>query len=254
MSGFVRNSMVNARLIIDRGSGPMNMAVDEALLLSAPRTGPTLRFYQWEQPTLSLGYFQSADERWRHEASSGCTLVRRSTGGGAILHDLELTYSFVMPVSQQDKSAAQPLYYAFHETLVQALADLNIEATLVLRQPLQQIGQGEPFLCFQRQSVGDVLTAGSKICGSAQRRQKEALLQHGSVLLRRSSFAPELPGIADLAATSVSAEELAEIWLPRLERRLDFHFQACSLNVVEHSTAKRLAEDRFGADSWSLRR
>ncbi|MBC7853433.1 MAG: lipoate--protein ligase family protein [Pirellulaceae bacterium] len=246
--------MSTARLIIDRQSGPMNMAVDEALLLSSPRSGPTLRFYQWEHPTLTLGYFQSAVDRWRHEASSGCPLVRRSTGGGAILHDQELTYSFVMPVSQQDKSAAQPLYFAFHETLIQALADLNIEATLVLQQPLQQVGQGEPFLCFQRLSAGDVLTAGSKICGSAQRRQKEALLQHGSVLLRRSGFAPELPGIADLAATSASAEELAEIWLPRLESRLDFHFQASSLNAVEHSAAQRLAEDRFGADSWSLRR
>lgn len=232
----------------------MNMAVDEALLLSAPRSGPTLHFYQWEQPTLSLGYFQSADERFQHGASSGCPVVRRSTGGGAILHDQELTYSFVMPVSQQDKTAAQPLYYAFHETLVQALAKLNIEATLVLQQPLQQIDQVEPFLCFQRRTPGDVLMAGSKICGSAQRRQKEALLQHGSVLLRRSSFAPDLPGIADLAAASVSAEELTEIWLPLLEGRLNFHFQAGSLNPLERATAERLAEDRFGADSWSLRR
>lgn len=246
--------MSTVRLIIDRGTGPINMAVDEALLLSAPRSGPTLRFYQWEQPTLSLGYFQSADDRFQHEASSDCPIVRRSTGGGSILHDQELTYSFVMPVSQQDKSAAQPLYYAFHETLVQALAQRNVVATLVLQQPLQQIGQVEPFLCFKRHSVGDVLIAGSKICGSAQRRQKEALLQHGSVLLRRSRFAPDLPGIADLAVTSISAEELAEVWLPLLEGRLNIHFQAGSLNPVEQSTAQRLAEDRFGADSWSLRR
>src|SRR6185436_21089599 len=140
--------MKSARFIHDKQRGPMNMAVDEALLLSAPRFGPTLRFYQWEEPTLSLGYFQSAAERSQHEASAACPIVRRSTGGGAILHHHELTYSLVTPVSQQDKTASQPLYYAFHETLVEALAELNIEATLFLEESLQQIAHVEPFLCF----------------------------------------------------------------------------------------------------------
>jgi lipoate-protein ligase A len=246
--------MSTARLIIDRWSGPMNMAVDEVLLLSASRTGPTLRLYQWEEPTLSLGYFQSAAESSVHEASAGCPIVRRSTGGGAILHHHELTYSLVTPAGPQDKAAFQPLYYAFHETLVEALAELNIVAALFVDQPLQPISQAEPFFCFQRRAAGDVLLAMSKICGSAQRRRKEALLQHGSVLLRRSPFAPGLPGIADLAAVSLTVEKLAEIWLPRLEKRLDLHFRPGILSRSERSLAERLKVDRFGADSWSLRR
>ena len=246
--------MNSARLISDKHHGPMNMAVDEALLLSAPRSGPTLRFYQWEEPTLSLGYFQSAAERTEHEASAGCPIVRRSTGGGAILHHLELTYSFVIPLSQQDKSASEPLYFAFHETLIEALAELSVQATLFPKQPFQPAGHLEPFLCFQRRSAGDVLMAGAKVCGSAQRRQKEALLQHGSVLLRRSEFAPELPGIADLTKAVLTAEKLAECWLPRLEMRLELSFQPGELTSLERSTAERLAEDRFGADSWSSRR
>ena len=247
--------MQPARLIIDKHCGPMNMAVDEALLLSAPRSGPTLRFYQWGEPTLSVGYFQNAAERSQHEASAACPIVRRSTGGGAILHHYELTYSFVVPVSQrQDKSSSQPLYYAFHETLVETFAELCIEATLFLEESLQQIVHAEPFLCFQRRAPGDVLQANAKICGSAQRRQKEALLQHGSVLLRRSDFAPELPGIEDLTKVPLTAEKLAEIWLPRLEKRLELSFQTGGLQPLERSIAERLAEDRFGADSWSSRR
>ena len=246
--------MNSARLISDKHHGPMNMAVDEALLLSAPRSGSTLRFYQWEEPTLSLGYFQSAAERSQHEASAGCPIVRRSTGGGAILHHHELTYSFVTPLSQRDKSASEPLYLAFHETLIEAFAELSIQATLFPNKSFQQTGDFEPFLCFQRRSAGDVLHAGAKICGSAQRRQKEALLQHGSVLLRRSEFGPELPGIADLSKVVLTAEKLAESWLPRLENRLELHFQPGELTPLERSTADRLAEDRFGADSWSSRR
>ncbi len=247
--------MKPARLIIDKQRGPMNMAVDEALLLSAPHSGPTLRFYQWEEPTLSLGYFQSAAERSQHEASAACPIVRRSTGGGAILHHHDLTYSFVTPANQrQDKSASQPLYYAFHETLIEALAELSVRATLFPDEPLQQIGHAEPFLCFQRRATGDVLQSNTKVCGSAQRRQKEAMLQHGSVLLRRSDFAPELPGIEDLTKVPLTAEKLAEIWLPRLEKRLELSFQTGGLQPLERSTAERLAEDRFGTDSWSFRR
>lgn len=246
--------MSTARLIIDKQCGPMNMAVDEALLVSAPLCGPTLRFYQWKEPTLSLGYFQNVAERSQHAASTGCPIVRRSTGGGAILHDQELTYSFVVPASSQDKAVAQPLYYAFHETLVSALWQSGIEANLFSGDLPALTGQPEPFLCFQRRAMGDVILGGEKVCGSAQRRQKEALLQHGSVLFQRSIFAPELGGITDLSGSSLSWERLIEMWIPLLEKRLEMRFSRQELSLAEHSAAQRLADDRFGADSWSLRR
>ncbi len=246
--------MSTARLIIDKHSGPMNMAVDEALLLSAPRSGPTLRFYQWQEPTLSLGYFQNVAERSKHQASANCPIVRRSTGGGAILHDQELTYSFVLPVNSQDKAVAQPLYYAFHETLVLAFEQFGIQSNLFPDEPLAQIGEREPFLCFQRRAVGDVILGGEKICGSAQRRQKEALLQHGSVLFQRSIFAPELGGVVDLSVSDVDFERLVGAWVPLLEERLRLRFSYEILSPEEGSVAERLAEDRFGTDSWSLRR
>jgi hypothetical protein len=90
---------VDIRLIIDPPqNGAWNMAVDEALLLDAIEDGSaTLRFYQWSEPTLSLGYFQRYADRNQHHASRNCAIVRRQSGGGAILHDRELTYSLVLP-------------------------------------------------------------------------------------------------------------------------------------------------------------
>ena len=90
---------MDTRLIIDRPlPGAWNMAVDEALLLDASENGSaSLRFYGWNAPTLSLGYFQRYDDRDLHAASRDCAVVRRQTGGGAILHDRELTYSLVLP-------------------------------------------------------------------------------------------------------------------------------------------------------------
>src|SRR5687767_6703039 len=100
--------MPTARLIIDPpAEGSWNMAVDEALLESAADSGEiTLRFYEWSRATLSLGYFQSHAERSGHTASLACPMVRRSTGGGAIVHDQELTYSLVVPMDGRSHSAA----------------------------------------------------------------------------------------------------------------------------------------------------
>src|SRR5687767_13677741 len=94
--------MPTLRLLIDPpASGAWNMAVDEALLASAAAGVATLRFYTWSQPTLSLGYFQHAHQRDAHAASRSCPLVRRASGGGAILHDRELTYSLAVPLRQR---------------------------------------------------------------------------------------------------------------------------------------------------------
>ena len=94
--------MGKARVIIDEPApGVWNMAVDHALLETANATGLiSLRFYAWSQPTLSLGYFQSRSHRQQHSASLACPLVRRSTGGGAIVHDQEITYSLCVPSNQ----------------------------------------------------------------------------------------------------------------------------------------------------------
>src|SRR5688572_19512152 len=99
--------MAELRIVFDPpASGPWNMAVDEALLHSTAEGGQaTLRFYTWEEPTLSLGHFQTLAEREQHQASLACPLVRRASGGGAILHDIELTYSICLPQATAAVSA-----------------------------------------------------------------------------------------------------------------------------------------------------
>jgi lipoate-protein ligase A len=272
-------TLTPCRLIIDpSGEGAWNMALDEALLESAQNEGvATLRFYMWREPTLSLGYFQPHAQRQQHAASAGCALVRRASGGGAILHDQELTYSIALPGTHRLAARAEKLYQAVHESLIETLAELGVKATLCEAAspspcPLPK-GEGsasisthphldKPFLCFQRHEPGDVLLAGHKVAGSAQRRQRGAVLQHGSVLWARSKFAPELPGIADLCSTVDKIAEsgpgevdrLRQRWLPHLAAWLEMNLQPEALSEATRTAAAEIQRRKFGDASWTYRR
>ncbi len=247
--------MPQLRLIIDPpAAGAWNMAVDEALLQSDEFDGITLRFYEWSEPTLSLGYFQAIAERDQHSASQNCTIVRRASGGGAILHDLELTYSIVAPTTQRFGDSAAELYDVAHQTLCEVLSDWNIQAHLCSTEDVLTLGKAEPFLCFQRRSRGDVLLGAHKICGSAQRRHQARVLQHGSLLLGRSQAAPELPGVRELAATSPDLSEVRSAWQASLARRL--HLTGCdsALSSREVDQAQAIVEGKFGNPKWTAKR
>jgi lipoate-protein ligase A len=245
----------DARLLVDGpAAGAWNMGVDEALLESAAEGGgPTLRFYQWEEATLSLGYFQSRADRATHPSSAACPLVRRQTGGGAILHDRELTYSVCVPKSHPLASDTQTLYDHWHGALIQALKELGVPAARCERASGLKKSE-EPFLCFQRRAVGDVLLDGYKIAGSAQRRGHGAVLQHGGILLAASPAAPELPGVAELAGVAIAPAELIERWLPILGRGLDLRFQPGSLSPSEVERSRELTENKYDGAAWTARR
>lgn len=254
--------MPTCRLILDDPTdGATNMAIDEALLASAgcvnkmggAGQGSTLRFYGWREPTLSLGYFQRFEDRERHEGSRAAPVVRRVTGGGAILHDRELTYSFVTAVPSSDKAAARELYDAFHQTLIETLAEFGAAATLCC--PAENANRrAEPFLCFQRRGCGDVLVRGEKVCGSAQRRRDDAVLQHGSVILARSPAAPEVNGLFEVSGVRLSPEKLAESWLPRLARRLGWQTELGELQPQEREFAAEIRQAQFAAAAWTRRK
>jgi lipoate-protein ligase A len=235
--------------------GAWNMGVDEAMLEAAGRVeqGACLRFYQWDQPTLSLGYFQRQADRQTHEPSRGCPIVRRSTGGGAILHDRELTYSFTTTISDRMRSDLRRFYDIFHGTLIGLLNDLGVRAGLCPGLP-PNAKRDEPFLCFQRRVAGDVLVGSAKIGGSAQRRHHAALLQHGSVLLRRSEAAPELPGIGDLTGVQISPWDLAYRWAERIASEIGMPLKRAELTADESGTAQRLTRERFADPWWTCRR
>lgn len=248
---------MECRLIVNEpADGAWNMALDEALLESADRAGQggcCLRFYAWNEPTVSLGYFQDWADRERHAPSRRCPLVRRSTGGGAIVHDLELTYSFTIPLDTQMPCDLTGYYEAWHVTLIQELARRGVAASLCLAPPNRPRHE-EPFLCFQRRAEGDVLIGNSKIAGSAQRRHRGGLLQQGSVLLQRSAAAPELEGIAELASVALDPKDLAGCWAQRLGARLGLKLRVGLPSTEELKAAERICRSRYARPGWTYRR
>jgi lipoate-protein ligase A len=230
------------------------MAVDEALLRAVARRGtPTLRIYHWSPPTLSLGYFQRAADRQHHGSSAGCPLVRRSSGGGAILHDHEMTYSYVASAEKRLFRGGDELYDVFHSTLINTLSDLGI-STYLCEIADRETASELPFLCFQRRSRGDVLAGDMKVIGSAQRRHKTGILQHGSILLHRSEYAPELPGLKEVSRRDVDQGLLTRLWVEKLSRQLGVQFSQEPLSPGESAAAESLAAQKFGNADWTLRR
>ena len=252
---------MQCRLSIDPPApGDWNMAVDEVLLDWAVRQSACwLRVYGWTPATVSLGYFQHYAERSAHAPSAASPAVRRLTGGGAIVHDDELTYSLVLPAGHALAAMRDRLYAAMHGALVDALAEFDVAAELWpadLAGPLP-----EPFLCFLRRSPGDVVVArsvglplGVKIAGSAQRRRRGAVLQHGSLLLRRSAAAPELPGLSDLFDGFPGPEQFLPRWLARIQSHLAITWQESALEPDLRRAAEELAESRYAAARWTVER
>lgn len=238
------------RLIVDAPAlGCQNMAVDEVLLESAAAGITTLRFYQWQEPTLSLGYFQALDDREQHPASRNCSVVRRSSGGGAIVHDQELTYSFSCPVQGLD---TQQFYKEMHHSLRSVLAHFHIKAELW--QADQRSVEGTPFLCFQRRSPGDMVAGDVKIAGSAQRRKRGALLQHGSVLLGTSRHAPELSSIGTELGIELRFDELVDQWCQILTERWGIKFEDGELGETEMARVGELESGKYANIDWTRRR
>ncbi len=193
--------MSECDLLIDSPphSGAWNMALDEALLEAAVEgAGPVVRWYQWEAATLSLGYFQKADEWSASPQWSALPVVRRLSGGGAILHHHELTYSCILPASHPLTSDPYQIYLAIHNAVIDVLRPLGFHVQLRATR-FGKDGPAEAFLCFSRGDEMDVVIGTDKVLGSAQRRRRGAVLQHGSLVLRKSEFAPQFPGLFDLA-------------------------------------------------------
>jgi lipoate-protein ligase A len=165
---------------ISSRSAAMNMAIDEALLETAKI--PSIRFYQWNHPALSFGYFcKFADvASYRHERD----LVRRWTGGGIVLHGEDLTYSMVIPAYEPlFAGSSATIYQKIHHALCTALCEAGQQATLAgVDDPGPGINDaGYNSYCFANPVRADVLVDGRKVAGAAQRRTRSGLLQQGSI-------------------------------------------------------------------------
>ncbi len=244
--------------------GPDNMALDDALLARAERSGEgVLRVYGWSQPTLSLGRNQPAAGRYDIESAQalGITFVRRPTGGRAVLHCREITYSITAPTSAM--GGLGDSYGRINRLLVDALRALGVSATVSAPtgpSPLPGIAP-----CFETPVAGEIEAEGRKLVGSAQVRQGLALLQHGSILvdddqwlasalLRDGTDAP--PRAATLRDSLGRAPSLQEVGdalrdaLWRLEGAEPLFLAADR----ELDTDMRAALARYGDERWTWRR
>jgi len=211
---------MSAWKFLDTGSniGAYNMAVDEELLARAQAGNamPVLRFYGWTPPAVSLGRFQKIENAVNADACKrlGFDIVRRITGGRAVLHDRELTYSII---SRTDNPLFPPdvlgTYKIIAAGLLDGLRNLGVHAEMVSRSDrhgaLVKKGTKDPS-CFSSPSWYEILVHGKKIVGSAQRRVTGAFLQHGSVLVGYDPLleAEVIPGSGAIEAATCIEREL----------------------------------------------
>ena len=251
--------------------GPTNMARDEAIsrAVSAGQQLPTLRLYGWTPPSISLG--QSQRIRTVDEAacrSGGVDVVRRPTGGLAILHTDELTYSISLPVQHPvAEGDVMTSYRRIADAIIAMLKALGVadaSADAVAKED-----KAKSPVCFEAPSDYEVIGGGKKLVGSAQWRRVDGVLQHGSLPLTgdiarvcrylAGAPAPELVRahagtLSEVLGRTVGWEEAADAWRNAFARTLDIAFTAGSLSDEELHCADELRATRYGNDAWTRRR
>ena len=261
------------RLILDApGPGASNMAVDEALVESvdAGRSVPVLRLYRWRPPCLSLGFAQpveAADAAFC--AAHGVDVVRRPTGGRAVLHHLELTYAVLAPLGRgpftHDLQAA---YRAICRALVAGLHALGVPAELSGEPGGGHIRPTELIPCFVGPAAGEVVTHGRKLVGSAMRRVGGSILQHGSILEgwngvlqagclglpNDASLRPAVNTLADVLGAAPGPEALAEAIVGGFAGTFGVSFALSEPAPRERARAELLVRERYGNERWTVRR
>jgi lipoyl(octanoyl) transferase len=258
-------------LVTEPLDGPTNMAVDEALLRSRIQSSgpPTVRFYGWVPPTVSLGYAQPLDETVDRARCSalGIALVRRPTGGSAILHESperEVTYSVV--ARGDDFTGADDVletYRVVGRGLAVGLERLGIAAELVPLVRGRRAGAAAPAFCFRRAGAYEISVGGRKLVGSAQRRQRGSFLQHGAVLLDadparlRAVFPGEvdptigLTTLAQVLGRRPGFDRVVEALTAGLAEALGMPLVPGGLSADESALVDALVAEKYGTEAWT---
>jgi lipoate-protein ligase A len=266
------------RLIISPpAEGPANMATDEAILesVAAGAERPTLRLYAWEPACLSIGYAQpvfEADEARLTE--KGWSLVRRPTGGRAILHTDELTYAVIAPAANPHvKGGVLASYRHLSQGLIIALRRLGLDPETRDAEPVPEEQRADP-VCFEVPSAYEITVRGRKLIGSAQLRRQGGVLQHGSLPLTgdigRICLELRFPDeaarqthidrlrmractVADLLGRDVTWNEAAGAIRAGFAEALGLHFDEGSLTPAEIRRADHLVRERYTQPDWTRR-
>ncbi len=266
---------------LNTGAAPAawNMAVDELLFgrcrerlreNAPPAQIPLVfRVYAWSPPAISLGRGQAAERDIHVErlAEEGIEICRRLTGGRAVLHDCELTYSVTGPEAVLGESI-EKTYRAISAGLAAGLAALGAPVALTPPNGSAYASQGS---CFATASVWEIAVGGRKMVGSAQCREGGAVLQHGSVLLRSSEARlasllksrgagriTQTPahavGLWEVLGAEVAFDEVADALRRGLAGALNLRFEERALSSEERAAASGLARGRYADSAWTLAR
>ncbi|MFT8871960.1 MAG: lipoate--protein ligase family protein [Sporolactobacillus sp.] len=248
-----------------------NMALDE-YLMNRHGKQPILRFYSWQPPGLSIGYFQKTKGRINTEGlrRRGITLVRRPTGGLAVLHHKELTYSIIIP----EDNPAMPhaivgAYRALSQGLLEGFHQLGLHAELAI--PAKKSGEHTP-VCFEEASWYELVIAGKKAAGSAQMRHQGMILQHGSIPIHTDSdelfdcfiypnaavkahaariFSQKATALDRELGRTPELDEVKAAFYRGFKRGLKLNFEPFVLSAEDDMLVRRLAETKYQTDQWN---
>ncbi len=275
----------------------MNMAVDEAVLLHCieGNSPPTLRFYEWEKPSISIGYAMDAELELNLPLcrKRGVPVVRRITGGGFFFHKRDITSTVVFPEDfgvggrgSGKRLSVLESYRLVNRALAEGLKELGIVTSLLeTKRETAHSKQETANVCFANPTVYDILHAGRKLAGSAQRRKKCWVLHQGSMLFS-SDFVTMCPLMSRVGASSNFGDATAEL-VPSSEtvpmartavcleeilgekpdrsrviavlsesfaRAVGIELQGAPLTTSERELAERLRREKYSTDDWNLRR
>ena len=232
-------------------TGPANMATDELLLEQAVEGTASLRFYTWAEPTLSFGYFQPSACRFDNPRLKELAWLRRASGGGALVHHHELTYALALPPGKAWQTAEPNWTCRFHHIITTALKTVGITTRSVQCGAEQKL---DPTLCFLHQTPGDLLADNVKVVGSAQRKQRGAILQHGGILLRQSEYTPELPGLYERTGQNITPEELAELITQQFTIDTGWTVVPTAWNTMQLQRRDAIMEAKYANPTWNEKR
>lgn len=265
-------------LLTGPASGPRNMALDEAILLlhAQSRIPPTLRLYEWHPPCISIGYFQSVQEVDLERCREwGLSMVRRPTGGRAVLHEEEVAYSLV--ALQQNPLVSGGITESYHkisQALVEGLRRLGLAAKAEPGARLKRTSPTRSPACFDAISPYEVTIEDRKVVGSAQVRRQGALLQHGSILLgldgaklfsllrtpqgERDRMVAEFRrgalSLEEALGRKVQPEEVIQSMLSGFEAALGIELWPGDLTQEEDALARELSAEKYEGKDWTFRR
>ncbi len=252
-----------------------NMAVDESLFISAldENARPTIRFFQWEKPSITFGYMLKVDDELNVElcCERGVPFIRRITGGGVVFHGCDITFSIIFPRNlAPDTSSALNSYRFINRLFLRAFSDLGVRVSLLSEDVDDDNSRGNSRnVCFTEPTTYDVLYGGRKLVGNAQRRRKGWVLNHGSILYNTryremadlvadaedapALFAKNCISIEEVAP-DVTREAVIQAVADRLAADLGVVVEPGELSEEELQSASDLAENKYSKEEWNFKR